>query len=140
MSTRWQRVWESSVFRFGLVGMLNTLAGASIMFLLYNLLHCTYWQASFANYFFGSILSFFLNKYFTFRSRKKSWQEVVRFIINIAVCYAIAYGAAKPLVRWLLSGQSLSLQDNAAMLTGMVLFMVLNYAGQRFFAFQKADD
>jgi len=47
----------------------------------------------------------------------------------------VAYGIAKPAVRCILSGQSKSLQDNAAMLVGMGLFLNLNYIGQRFFAF-----
>lgn len=140
MARLWKRIWEHSLVRFGLVGALNTVFGSTIMFVLYNVLHCTYWQASFANYFFGSILSFFLNKYFTFRSRTRSWREVVRFILNIAVCYLLAYGISKPLMLRLLSGQSQAVRENAAMLAGMGLFVVLNYLGQRFFAFRKAEE
>ena len=62
---------------------------------------------------------------------------VFRFVINISICYAIAYGIAKPLVRMLLSGQSVKIQDNGAMLVGMVLFVVINYLGQRLFVFKK---
>ena len=136
MKHNWDRLWQSSLVRFGLVGVLNTVVGTTIMFVLYNILHCTYWQSSFANYFFGSILSFFLNKYFTFRSKKRSWGEVGRFIINIAVCYLLAYGISKPLMLHLLSGQSQQFRENVAMLFGMVLFVALNYLGQRFFAFR----
>ena len=96
MKGLWNKLWNSSLVRFGLVGVLNTVVGTTIMFVLYNKLHCTYWQSSFANYFFGSILSFFLNKYFTFRSKQRSWREVVRFVINIAVCYLLAYGISSP--------------------------------------------
>ncbi len=76
MKGLWNKLWNSSLVRFGLVGVLNTVVGTTIMFVLYNKLHCTYWQSSFANYFFfGSILSFFLNKYFTFRSKQRSWRR-----------------------------------------------------------------
>lgn len=137
MKKYWDRLWQSSLVRFGLVGVLNTVVGTTIMFVLYNKLHCTYWQSSFANYFFGSILSFFLNKYFTFRSKKRSWAEVGRFIINIAVCYLLAYGISKPLMLHLLAGYSQQFRENVAMLFGMVLFVALNYLGQRFFTFRK---
>lgn len=137
MKKYWDRLWRSSLVRFGLVGALNTVVGTSIMFILYNKLHCTYWQSSFANYFFGSILSFFLNKYFTFRSKSRSLKEVVRFVINIAVCYLLAYGISKPLMLRLLSGASRQFRENIAMLVGMVLFVALNYLGQRFFAFRR---
>lgn len=137
MRKLWKSLWNSSLIRFGLVGLLNTLVGTTIMFVLYNKLHCTYWQSSFANYLFGSILSFFLNKYFTFRSKRRSWKEVVRFVINIAVCYVLAYGISKPLMLYLLADRSQQFRENVAMLGGMVLFVCLNYLGQRFFAFRK---
>lgn len=140
MKKYWNRLWQSSLVRFGLVGALNTIVGTSIMFILYNKVHCTYWQSSFANYFFGSILSFFLNKYFTFRSNARSFKEVVRFVINIAVCYLLAYGFSKPLMLRLLSGMSQQFRENVAMTVGMVLFVALNYLGQRFFAFRKSGE
>lgn len=122
--------------RFLIVGCINTLVGTAIMFGLYNLAHCSYWLSSAANYTLTSILSFFLNKYFTFQSKSWSGKEVLRFIVNIAVCYFIAYGAAKPLVWLLLSGTGQALRDNVSMLVGMVLFTCCNYIGQRFFTFK----
>ena len=122
--------------RFLIVGVVNTIFGTIVMFSLYNLAGCSYWISSAANYILGSILSFFLNKYFTFQNRERSWGQVVRFTVNIAACYLVAYGVAKPAMRMLLSGQSVSIQENAAMLAGMCLFTGLNYLGQRFFAFR----
>jgi putative flippase GtrA len=90
------------------------------------------------NYIIGSIVSYFLNKYFTFQNKQRSWKMAARFVINISVCYLIAYGVAKPLVARILCNQSISLQENGAMLVGMCLFVGLNYLGQRFFVF-KAD-
>ena len=49
----------------------------------------------------------------------------------------MAYGIAKPVTILMLSGYSQTLQDNIAMLVGMCLFVMLNYAGQRFFVFKK---
>lgn len=121
--------------KFLLVGTINTLVGTAIMFGLYNLAHCTYWVSSGVNYILTSILSFFLNKYFTFGSREKSAGEVVRFAVNIAVCYLLAYGIAKPLCVAVLAGASPAIRDNVSMLFGMCLFTVFNYLGQRFFAF-----
>lgn len=130
---------DKTFWRFILVGCANTLFGTAIMFVFYNVLHLSYWVSSAANYFFGSILSYFLNKYFTFQYKKRSVGVILRFAANIAVCYLIAYGAAKPAVRALLSGYPDYIQDNGAMLVGMGLFVILNYLGQRFFAFRKTD-
>lgn len=132
------RKWiDGTLLRFLLVGVINTLAGCGTMFLLYNLAHWSYWASSAANYVVGGIVSFFLNKYFTFRKKEWSWGQVVRFAGNVAVCWLLAYGMAKPLVLYLLEGKSIWLQENAAMLVGMCLYTALNYLGQRFFAFRK---
>lgn len=131
---------DKTFLRFIIVGVINTLFGTAIMFVFYNVFGLSYWLSSASNYFFGSILSYFLNKYFTFQYKKRDWKVVGRFVLNISVCYLIAYGAAKPLVRALLSGASATIQENVAMLCGMCLFVALNYLGQRFFAFKSEEN
>lgn len=128
---------DNTMTRFILVGIVNTLFGTAIMFVFYNVFHFSYWVSSASNYFFGSILSYFLNKGFTFKYGKTDIKSIVRFTINILICYLIAYGIAKPTVRHLLEGYGKTIQENVAMLVGMVLFVGLNYLGQRFFAFRK---
>lgn len=136
------RLYNSTVIRFGLVGVANTLFGAAIMFVLYNGFGVSYWISSACNYIFGSILSYFLNKHFTFRDKAKGWKQVLRFAVGIALCYLVAYGLAQPMVKLALGGFDLSvtLQDNIAMLAGMVLFVCFNYLTQRFFTFRKNQD
>ena len=56
--------YDKTFFKFIIVGIINTIAGAGIMFALYNIFHCSYWISSIMNYIVGSIVSFFLNKYF----------------------------------------------------------------------------
>lgn len=130
------KLFDKTMVKFLLVGVVNTLVGAGTMFLLYNLAHCSYWISSAANYVVGGIVSFFLNKYFTFQNKDWSWGQVGKFIVSVSVCYLLAYGLAKPLVLHLLAGQSQSIQENVAMLVGMCLYTALNYLGQRFFAFK----
>ena len=132
-----KKILDGTLVRFVMVGVINTVVGTAIMFGLYNLAHCSYWVSSAANYVLTSILSFFLNKHFTFQSRERGAGQVVRFAANIAVCYLIAYGIAKPLCLRLLANAAVSTRDNVAMLVGMVLFTGLNYLGQRFFAFRS---
>ena len=131
---------NSSIIKFIIVGIINTIVGTSIMLVFYNVFHFNYWISSASNYVLTSILSFFLNKYYTFRNKEKGWKPALRFTINIALCYLIAFGIAKPFVRWLLSYLSTNLSltwiENIAMLFGSVLFVIINYLGQRFFAFK----
>ncbi len=132
-----KKLLDKTFWKFLLVGVVNSLVGAGVMFLLYNLAGCSYWASSAANYVVGSVVSFFLNKYFTFQQKAWSWAQAGRFAVNVALCYLLAYGAAKPLAIYLLSGQPKHVQENAAMLAGMCLFTGLNYLGQRFFAFKQ---
>lgn len=135
-----KKFFDPSMLRFLLVGVVNTLVGAGIMFLLYNLAGCSYWLSSAANYIVGGVVSYFLNKYYTFKNTERSWKQVLRFALNVAVCWLLAYGIAKPLALRLLAGFDEKLQTNAAMLAGLCLYTALNYLGQRFFAFRTKED
>ena len=130
------RLLDVKLLKFLLVGVVNTLVGSAIMFGLYNLAGWGYWISSAMNIILTSVLSFFLNKYFTFQSRGRSLGQVVRFAVNILLCYLVAYGVAQPLCRLALAGAGETLRDNVSMLLGMVLFTGLNYLGQRLFAFR----
>ena len=135
-----KKFFDPSMLRFLLVGVVNTLVGAGIMFLLYNLAGCSYWLSSAANYIVGGVVSYFLNKYYTFKNTERSWKQVLRFALNGAACWLRAYGIAKPLALRLLAGFDEKLQTNAAMLAGLCLYTALNYLGQRFFAFRAKED
>lgn len=148
---------DKKLAKFILVGILNTLVGYSITFVLLNIVGLGYWVSSATNYILTSIMSFFLNKYFTFKSQGKLLNEAVKFAVNIAVCFTLAYGIAKPLTGFLMGYAPESLFgfitkltfgffsekqmviDNVATLVGMVLFVVFNYSGQRFFAFKNEE-
>lgn len=137
MKEKITNVLDVTFWKFVLVGIVNTLVGTGVMFAVYNLLHLSYWVSSASNYVVGSIVSYFLNKYFTFQNKEKSWKQIGKFVLNITVCYLLAYGMAKPLVSWILNGQSKSVQDNLSMLCGMGAFVVFNYVGQRLVVFKK---
>ena len=147
MKELFSKLFDRSFLKFLAVGVINTLVGYGVMFGLYNLagLHtwgdAGFWISSAANYVVGSIVSFFLNKHFTFRNEEKGAGVVLRFILSISICYLLAYGIAKPAVAWVLSGMAFSdqLKGNLTMLAGSGLFVLFNYFGQKFFAFRKRD-
>lgn len=135
-----KRIIDKTFLKFVIVGVANTIFGTAVMFGCYNILHLSYWISSAMNYILGSVLSYFLNKHFTFRNTTKGWKPVVRFGVNIMVCYLLAYGIAKPTVSAALANYTQTIQENGAMLVGMGLFVFLNYFGQRFFAFKEQGD
>ena len=130
---------NKTFMKFVMVGVINTIVGTTIMFVFYNVFHLSYWISSASNYFFGSIVSYLLNKHFTFNYHEKGWSSLWRFTLNILVCYLLAYGIAKPLIKSILTETSVTIQENVSMAVGMCLFVVFNYLGQRFFAFKSKE-
>jgi putative flippase GtrA len=129
-------IFDRRFLKFIFVGVINTLVGAAIMFVFYNIAGFDYWLSSAANYVLTSVLSFFLNKYFTFGVKHWSWKMVAAFALTIVVSYLLAYGIAKPVMHVLLKTHNRQIRDNAALLLGMCVFTGLNYIGQRFIAFR----
>ena len=130
-------VADAKLLRFLLVGVINTLVGYGIEFGMFRWVCGNMYVASATNYVLTSILSFFLNKYFTFRSKGGGWREVLRFALNIAVCYVISHVLAIEGMEWLLRNADFALKPYLIMVVGSGLFVVTNYLGQRFFAFKE---
>lgn len=129
--------FDIKFLKFICVGVINTLVGTGVMFLAYNIFGLGYWISSAANYVVGSIVSYILNKHFTFKNTAKDKKTIIRSVINIAACYLIAYGLAKPLVSRVLHQYPTNIRDNMSMLVGMGLFVVLNYLSQRYLTFKE---
>lgn len=132
-------LFDVKLWKFLLVGVLNTLVGDGLSFLLINLTDLNMWLATALPTVIASVMSYFLNKYFTFKNTEKGWRPAVRFALNIAVCYGLAYGIAIPLMQWALSAAEPTLRDNLSKLIGMCLFVGFNYLGQRLFAFRTKE-
>ena len=127
---------DKSIPKFLLVGVGNTLLSMVLMFLLEGLGN---WPSTAIAYVAGAVMSFFLNRSFTFKSEETLKRSAVKFAVNVAVCYVLAYALAQPIAGWVLGRTSLSRlwQERLTKLGGMCLYTVLNYFGQRFFAFRK---
>ena len=128
-------IFNNTLFRYIIVGIINTLVGSALIFSLYNFCGIGYWLSSGMSYILVSIIGFFLNKYFTFSISKWSVFIVIAYILNLAICYGIAYGIAKPAMNYFLRENTLKIRENAALFTGMCLYSGLNYVGQKFVVF-----
>ena len=86
----------------------------------------------------GAVMSFFLNRKFTFQSEAEMGKSALRFALNVAVCYILAYAIAQPLGGMLLGAMGVEglWLERLTKLGGMGLYTILNYFGQRFFAFK----
>ena len=131
-----KKLIDKSIPRFLLVGVGNTLLSMALMFLLEGL---GYWPSTAIAYVAGAVMSFFLNKRFTFHSDEVLWKAAVKFAVNVAVCYVVGYGLARLVMGALspLNPLPAIWWERLSKLVGMGLYTVLNYFGQRFFAFRR---
>ncbi len=127
---------DASVPKFLLVGVGNTLLSLVLMFLLEGL---GYWPSTAIAYVAGAVMSFYLNRRFTFHSEERFGRSAVKFAVNVAVCYVLAYSIAQPLGKVILGAMGVSglWLERLTKIGGMGLYTILNYFGQRFFAFKK---
>lgn len=128
---------DSSIPKFLLVGVGNTLLSAVLMFVLEPL---GYWPSTAIAYVAGAVMSFFLNRKFTFKSEEDFVKSAVKFAVNVAVCYLLAYSIAQPLGKLILGAMGVEgiWLERLTKIGGMGLYTILNYFGQRFFAFKKS--
>lgn len=145
----WKRLANRRLGKYALVGLINTIVGCGVMYLAFNVLNWSYGVSSIMNYVVGGALGYVLNKYFTFQSKEKSANEVVRYIINVAVCYVLSYGAGYWLISWVLGWGCFTqivamfgdkLTGNIAMGFSAVLYVAINYVGQSLLVFTKVSE
>lgn len=75
---------------YNIVGIVNTLFGFSIIFsLMFAGLSATLSNA--IGYFFGAILSYTLNKKYTFKSKEPSKTEALKFFMVLAISYGLNF-------------------------------------------------
>ncbi len=149
MKDKLKQFFDIKFWKFILVGILNTLVGEGVVLLLTNPIG---WKdfswgpgaAAVAGTVVGSIVSYFLNKYFTFKNKEKGWKPVVRFTVNIAACMLVRVLVATLVsmlsksMGWSLFGMDVNtFAGNLSWAVGACTFVACNYIGQRFFAFKE---
>ena len=131
---------EPSLYTFLLIGLGNTVLSVALQLAFYSWLRLGYWPSSALAFCIASVSSFHFNRRYSFHSEGDLLGDAARFALNIAVCYFIAYGVARPLTGWAVSrlgwAPLLRFQGQMSLLVGNGLFTCLNYFGQRFFAFK----
>jgi putative flippase GtrA len=79
----------AQAFKYGLVGVINTLLSLVIIWLMTKKAGCSEPFSNFTGYFAGLLNSFFLNRRWTFDSKGKILDSSVKFFIVFAFCYVV---------------------------------------------------
>ena len=125
------KLLHNSFFRFLLVGVGNTLVSMAIELSLYNLVLYDMGRtgpvlSSAAGFLVGAVMSFFLNRHFTFHSEEELGRS------------AVTHPLLQPWLAERLQAVFVEKWANSvSLVVCMGLYTVLNYFGQRFFAFRR---
>ena len=139
---------DRTLVYYVIIGILNFIICTAIMFLLFNVCGFSDHVAPLFNYGLGSVIWYLSCKYLLFRGHASTWQQLLRFVIEVLVCYAVSYYVAAPLLaNVLLRSESVRdlfsfggteaemIEGNCEMTLGAIFYAILNYFGQRYFVF-----
>lgn len=119
--------------RFLLVGLVNTAAGLSTIYLAMYAISMDYVSANVAGYSVGIIISFLLNRSWTFR-HQGSWQlSLVRWMVVVSVAYSLNLVVIVRLHR------ALEFSTYIVQLAGIAVYTMTTFLGGRYFAFSNPD-
>ncbi len=121
-------------FRFGLVGLVNTLVGLGIIAFLDIGLHMRPAMANAAGYAIGICLSFILSRQFVFRSRRPARKAAPMFFAAAAIAFILNQGALAVAGHILGPDPALRL---AAQICGMSVYTLTLFVLGRFWIFKE---
>jgi putative flippase GtrA len=115
--------------KFGLVGLFNTLLGYAVIFSCMYLLNLSPVLSNVLGYLVGLVVSYVLNRQYTFENRSKSKLQILRFLIVFAVSYAIN------LVLLVVSMQTFGLQAGISQVIGGVGYVLTSFLLNKYYVF-----
>lgn len=134
-----KKLFDRKLLKFFLIGCLNSIIRAGGMFIFYNCFEVSYWISTAVNYVIGGFISFFLNKYYTFNDRSKSFYQFLAFVVTLVGCYILGYVFTKWAIYKIFINSSESFKDNLSMIAGFCIYSVVNYVIQRLVIFKDSD-
>lgn len=133
---------NNTFIRFLAVGLLNTLVGLSITIFFLNVIELNYWGSTFIGNSVGAVVSYLLNKSFTFKSKAPLLKSSLQFIAIIFICYLTAYSLGIVLAELIFPSIRLSAYlsyHELSVIFGTIFYTMLNYIGQKWFVFNVKE-
>lgn len=130
MITFIKKLFSKKEIRFLFVGGLNTIVGyGSYALLLF--FGTQYLIANIFSTIIGAIHSYIWNKFFTFKSPKKSLTEVIRFFSVYAISFVFG------LLTLYIMGNVIGIDPYIAGLINIIFTTLISWFGHNFFSFKQ---
>lgn len=127
-------VIDAALVRYLVVGVLNTLLGFGLVLLLQEVMGLSPFHANVVGYATGLVCSYFLNRHFTFNSRRRHVEALPSFAAAAAVSYGVNAGVLAASLSWL------QLNPVVAQTLAAVSFTTCFYVLSRLFVFRPGHD
>jgi putative flippase GtrA len=120
--------------KYLLVGVANTGVGLGTIYFAMYFLRLDIIPANALGYSLGILLSFILNKTWTFSSTDRVVASFLRFIIVVAVAYTANLATV------LIATLHFNINRYIAQALGMLPYIAIGFLGSRFFAFRSQNN
>ena len=122
-----------TMFKYGLVGILNTLVFLSVTF-IFKLLDFHYILYTLFGYSVAIPFSFFMNRRFTFLLNNQTFGMMIKFfIVTISLLFIVQ------LIQYFLIG-ILGFNEYLGVFAGMIFYTGVGYVINRWYVFKKTND
>lgn len=137
--------WDKSLLIFLIIGGLNTILSMVSSFLLSNYVFAPTTMGLYISMLIPfavlSVPSFYFNRKYSFESKAPLGQSILRFAIIIVICFHLSFFLNQLLMPWLHQNWFPTINPtlySAIRIVGIqAVFTILNYLGQRLWAFKK---
>lgn len=145
-----KKLIDRTLILYLVVGVLNFLVCTALMFFLFNVCGVSEHIAPLVNYGLGSLIWYLACRFFLFPENPTTLRQLLRFAVDVLVCYLISYYIVAPLFTPLLlraeriesffsfGGDTAEMiTGNCQMTVGALSYAILNYFGQRYYVFSN---
>ncbi len=140
----WGFFWHRSLGIFLIIGGINTLLSYFISFALGAWAGLGLFPSTLIPYAVLSVPSFYFNRKYSFKSKAPLGPSALRFGIIITVCYFLSFGLNHLVVPWMREHWFPGIGEIPYMLLRLLgiqaVFTILNYIGQRLWAFKAPEE
>ncbi|MDL2219008.1 GtrA family protein [Ruminococcaceae bacterium OttesenSCG-928-O06] len=134
--------WDRSLGVFLIIGGINTVLSNLTSYALVQWAGWGLFAATITAYAVFSVPSFYFNRRFSFQSKAPLGPSILRFTTLVTVCFFLSYGLNNLVVPRLRAawfpGMNESLYTILRLVGIQAVFTILNYVGQRLWAFKPA--
>ena len=133
--------WDKSLMTFLIIGAINTVISMSLNFALNNFAGWPLFFSTATAFAITGVPGFYFNRKYSFKSKAPLGQSIFRFATVTTVCFLISFALNNLVMPWLRAnwwaGMNPMLYSAISIVGIQGVFTVLNYCGQRLWAFKE---